>query len=139
MVGATRYFYAEKEVDDIISSLKRGEISKICNQALKEHAGGFLTLESINKKLVILNQDRIKLEAEIKFYIEKKEEFELKEKERIIQEQNKEIEEENKKEEVRKILRKKKPNLSPFEIEKELESIFNAVKKISYGSSQVLN
>ncbi len=56
-MGATKHFYAENDVEEIIKNFERGEISKICNEAIREHSNSYLTLKSIKRKLGVLNQE----------------------------------------------------------------------------------
>ena len=73
--GATKGFYANADAIEVIKTLKRSELSKICNGAILEHGGASMTLEMVEKKLESSKNEREVLNIKIEFLENKKIEF----------------------------------------------------------------
>jgi glutamyl/glutaminyl-tRNA synthetase len=135
-MGATRHFYAEEDVDNIIKNFERGEISKICNEAIREHANSNLSLNSIKRKLSVINQELDKLNSQKKFLESKEAELEKQEKEIQIKEAEKQKNEKFiKKEKVKQMIKNIKDlhNVEDKKLLKEYaEEIVNLNEDVSY-------
>ena len=69
MAGINIYF--DKECEEIIKGMeeehgkKSGELSKICRQAVKEWDAGCASLETLRKKVVLLESKKIRIDSEL--------------------------------------------------------------------------
>ena len=96
MVRAYPYF--DGECEKIIDGMDRGELSKICQQAVKEYASSSEDIEVLKKKLMVIEEEKNKIDAQHDFikkrYDKLKGEKEAIEKEELRKERKSEEEKE---------------------------------------------
>ena len=77
MGGIHVYFRAEE--DQIARKMPHGELSKICNAAVREWAGNFLDLKSVTEEIEKEEKEETNRKARIGYLKKKRDEFKIEE------------------------------------------------------------